>query len=185
MKIAWKYIAQAVEFYESVGFTYIEVPWIVDPKVVAVTLPEGHKPYDTVGGTLVGSAEQSFLALAVAGKLESGAYVAASPCFRDDTPDELHQNTFFKVELIDIRPISEPFGQYDVRKMARIARNFLVNLPCAWESQIVEYEHGFDIELNGIELGSYGYRQHGDWHWVYGTGLAEPRFSIATAKSQK
>lgn len=181
MKISWKFIAQAIEFYESIGFTYVEVPWIVDPKAVAITLPAGHTAFQTMDGALVGSAEQSFLALAMAGKLESGTYVAASPCFRDDTPDALHQRTFFKVELIDIRPRSESFGKYDVQKMAKIARSFFINLPQGWGVQIVECDHGLDIELNGIELGSYGYREHGDWHWVYGTGLAEPRFSLATA----
>ena len=33
-----------------------------------------------------------------------GRYVTASPCFRDDAPDELHKTWFFKVELIDVFP---------------------------------------------------------------------------------
>jgi hypothetical protein len=44
---------------------------------------------------------------------------------------------------------------------------------------IVKTEIGHDIELNGIEIGSYGWRQNQDIIWAYGTGLAEPRFSIA------
>lgn len=34
-----------------------------------------------------------------------------------------------------------------------------------------------DIVFRGIELGSYGIREHKYLKWVYGTGLAEPRFS--------
>jgi hypothetical protein len=30
---------------------------------------------------------------------------------------------------------------------------------------------------NGFELGSYGVRQYHDITWIYGTGIAEPRFS--------
>ena len=40
-------------------------------------------------------------------------------------------------------------------------------------------DESYDIESNGIELGSYGIRQHENITWVYGTGLAEPRLSIA------
>lgn len=45
-------------------------------------------------------------------------------------------------------------------------------------------EQGFvqmylDGELNGIEIGSYGYRSYRELHWIYGTGLAEPRFTLA------
>lgn len=178
--IRYDLIARAIAAYQDAGFTYVEVPWVVDPKAVEVTLPEGHKAMTTADGTLVGSAEQSFIALAIAGRLEPGDYVAASPCFRDDTPDELHQRTFFKVELIRIQPLDHEFGDYAVRKMAKVARNFMTSLPDAWGAQIVERDDGLDIELNGIELGSYGHRSHGDWHWIYGTGLAEPRFSIAT-----
>jgi len=36
---------------------------------------------------------------------------------------------------------------------------------------------GWDLNLYGQEIGSYGIRKLGGHHWVYGTGLAEPRFS--------
>jgi hypothetical protein len=45
------------------------------------------------------------------------------------------------------------------------------------EIKIVKTNIGYDLELNNIELGSYGVRKYGQLHWVYGTGLAEPRFS--------
>jgi hypothetical protein len=43
----------------------------------------------------------------------------------------------------------------------------------------VKTDVGYDLEINGIEVGSYGRREVGDFTWVYGTGLALPRFSQA------
>lgn len=40
-------------------------------------------------------------------------------------------------------------------------------------------EFSYDLEINNIEVGSYGIRQYKNLFWVYGTGLAEPRFSQA------
>jgi hypothetical protein len=41
---------------------------------------------------------------------------------------------------------------------------------------------GIDLYLNGIEVGSYGIRKHNSYQWVYGTGLALPRFDKALNK---
>ena len=41
------------------------------------------------------------------------------------------------------------------------------------------------LSLDGIELGSYGFRKHLDYGWVFGTGVAEPRLSIALDKLKK
>ena len=43
----------------------------------------------------------------------------------------------------------------------------------------ISTDEGYDIVLNGIEVGSYGIRQHENLRWIYGTGIAEPRFSTA------
>jgi hypothetical protein len=32
---------------------------------------------------------------------------------------------------------------------------------------------------NDIEIGSYGMREYENFKWIYGTGMAEPRFSKA------
>ena len=40
----------------------------------------------------------------------------------------------------------------------------------------------WDISLNGIEVGSYGYRTYAGHHWIFGTGLALPRMTIALEK---
>ena len=52
------------------------------------------------------------------------------------------------------------------------------NVPTA-----VKTDEGYDLEINGIEVGSYGARYHAKigW-WAYGTGLAEPRYTTAMNK---
>lgn len=42
---------------------------------------------------------------------------------------------------------------------------------------VINTDEGFDIEINGHELGSYGIRKHEYLSWIYGTGCAEPRMS--------
>jgi len=43
------------------------------------------------------------------------------------------------------------------------------------ENSIINY----DINYKNYELGSYGIRKHKNlFHWVYGTGCAEPRLSL-------
>jgi hypothetical protein len=105
--ISWRDIADAVSIYETNGFKYIEVPWVVSDASVNVTLPKHIKAARCVMPgidlPLVGSAEQSFIELAVRGDLPNqGRFLAVSPCFRDDAPDDLHQKTFMKVELIEL-----------------------------------------------------------------------------------
>ena len=39
-----------------------------------------------------------------------------------------------------------------------------------------------DIMYKDIELGSYGIRKHKNVEWIYGTGVALPRLSIAMTK---
>lgn len=179
--ISWRDIAAAVSIYEADGFRYVEVPWYVSDKAVNATLPKGVVAMrctatgSSIDLPLLGSAEQAFIELALRGELDLGKYVAASPCFRDDKPDNLHQKTFFKVELIEItekKPTKEA-----VQVMAETALSFFHMLEGGDKAKIVETPDGLDIELHGVELGSYGRRSFDGVHWVYGTGLAEPRFS--------
>jgi hypothetical protein len=194
-RIDWSLVGRAVAHYESAGFKYVEVPWIVHNSTVNATLPEGKEPFlinrpwsdmHAYTPTLVGSAEQGFLQMMLDGKLGPGRYVTASPCFRDDEVDELHHKDFFKVELCTVLNHMAPY-EY-VRSLAVEADAFFRSvfrragtLP-AEHLQMVETAIGLDIELGGIEIGSYGARYYEGHHWVYGTGLAEPRFSQAMAK---
>jgi hypothetical protein len=43
----------------------------------------------------------------------------------------------------------------------------------------------YDIMLDGIEIGSYGHRTCLFCNWIYGTGLAEPRFSRINRNMRK
>lgn len=50
---------------------------------------------------------------------------------------------------------------------------------------IEKVDYGYDLLLSGIEVGSYGFREYKNNKWIYGTGLAEPRFSQAFEKFVK
>jgi hypothetical protein len=176
--IRWDFVSQAIAYYSGLGYRYVEVPWVVGSEAINVTLPSGRTAFSTMGGALVGSAEQSFIHMTLNGTLGEGDYVAATPCFRDDIVDQWHQKAFFKVELISLSPT--PLDSSLVLSMARMAHGFFTRMPGGESAVIVCTPDGFDIELGDVELGSYGYREYRGLHWVYGTGLAEPRFSLAT-----
>lgn len=191
--IDYSLISRAIEYYRGKGFNYVEAPWMAHHKAVHSTLPKDKTPfylsgnYDIDGFALVGSAEQAFVQLMLDGKLPLGSHMAAGPCFRDDEVDELHQKTFFKVELIIVTEYAPPpefafhtmaLDAYECFQSMKIELTYNRNTAL----KIVETEVGYDINLNGIEIGSYGVRSFEGHHWIYGTGLAEPRFSMALAK---
>lgn len=167
-------IANAIEYYKFIGYKYIEVPWLVNKEAIDSTIPKGLFPTKCYDRYLVGSAEQSFVQLILDNKINNGKYVAASPCFRDELEDEWHQKTFFKVELINIGSnkyidiINDAFKCFEYLG----AKNMEV---------LINDDH-LDVNMNGIEIGSYGFRKFNDFFWVYGTGIAEPRFTKAKGR---
>lgn len=167
-EIDYSLIAQALDFYKDKGFKYIEVPWVVPKEYNEVTFP-GPFPFSTEYGVLIGSAEQALIYMAAMGKLAWDCpYVSISPCFRDDKVDATHQKSFLKVELFILG-----HSQYF---LLTSAKEFYQSIGLTTET--VTTEQGFDLYSKGIELGSYGERQHKDVKWTYGTGLAEPRTSL-------
>jgi hypothetical protein len=189
----------ASDHYESHGFNPIDVPWSVEPAFSEMTSVDD--AFALRGGNvMVGSAEQAFLQQMIAPAsgypvvLLDKTYQAITPCFRGDTTDELHRTQFMKLELFS--------ASKDVDRLFKIldrVRELAVDL---FEEMIVEYagDHrhllltsvlptggqSFDINLirigrEPIELGSYGIRSYHDTHWVYGTGLALPRFADAVS----
>jgi len=192
-EIDWSLIGDAIEFYKRFKFKYVEVPWMVFNEAIDATIPVGKQPFyiggrhgGVSGGALVGSAEQSFLQLMLDGKLEQGRYVTASPCFRDDEVDELHFKDFFKVELIHVIDDTAA-GQTDADALVNILLQTALHFFASKMSdtdrvRIVTTDIGRDIFVNGVEVGSYGYRTYRGHHWIYGTGLAEPRFSQARSR---
>ena len=188
--INWSRIARAVERYTSLGFKYIETPWHVDKDAAMITCPSESFLVNTdrvwqkpnlrqAPQSLVGSAEQGFLQLAQNGQLNGVNYISAGPCFREEPVyDELHHPQFFKVEMFVLcKDDSE--AQWVSKELLYKAKIFMQE-EAGTSVSIVDEGHGWDLELNGIELGSYGYRcADGVGWWAYGTGVAEPRFSQA------
>ncbi len=129
-------------------------------------------------GDLVASGEQSFIQMWMDGILKKGKWQCATPCFRDEPIiDDLHLNYFFKVELIEVLP-ADP--EKSLHRMVNDAIRFFRNYVSV---EVEDTSIGHDIiSSGGIELGSYGYREHGDFKWVYGTGVAEPRLSYVESE---
>lgn len=171
----WNNLARTVEHFTRQGFTYIEVPWLVPGEVTAITAPHPLcGDFSTVAGDLVGSAEQSFIHLMQQGKLGKGRYVTLSPCFREEkVHNNLKRPWFMKVELIAV-------DEEVTEELTRLCQQWFEHLS-GHKVDIIATEMGLDLELCGIELGSYGYRAHNGLKWTYATGLAEPRFSQAVA----
>jgi hypothetical protein len=161
--IDWSLIADAIFYYEALGYEYCEVPWLVPDNIARMTYDA--ESLQCQAGTLIGSAEQGFLAL----PSREGKMVSCSPCFRKEPViDRLHQSWFMKVELYQE-------GSH-VEELVRDAFNFFQK----WvDCTLYETPEGIDIVASGIEIGSYGEHHEGNRHWTYGTGLALPRFSIA------
>ena len=186
--IDWRVIANAVEHYVGLGFTSIEVPWVVPDEVAAATAPAHVRPLTTRDGTLVGSAEQSLLHLAATGSIGPGRYVAVSPCFRDDAPDVLHGRHFVKVELMHLWPEGDPWAvRNEVILQARgffLSQGVLATIDPNPGGELGQFDL-VSPPPSGVELGSYGVRTATlggrEILWVYGTGVAEPRFSTVRA----
>lgn len=172
--IDWVRLITAISFYSCKGYHYTNLDWTVDRKISEITKPIDRRDYFIEDKSLVASGEQSFLQLIVDNKLSNGRYCGITPCFRDeDAVDELHQRYFMKVELINTLDVNKE----SLNKM----------IDCAYELyskylniEVIEVgDQLYDIvdSKNKIELGSYGIRHYENIHWVFGTGLAEPRLS--------
>lgn len=169
---AWARIGKAVEFYQSRGYVYMDTPWLVEQMEYWATKPAGvadlYMPaWDKY---LVASAEQGFLSLLRSGACIENA-VSVSPCFRDEPQSDprTHSPWFMKVELISTTKA--------VDEVLHDAKDFMREYATV---DIVPTSAGdCDLEIGGIEVGSYGRRRYREFEWVYGTGLAEPRFSYA------
>ena len=193
MQVNWTRISDAVTFYTTLGFEYVETPVYVDNDTAMITCPRdnaivhtSHKRVQSnnrvIDQSLVGSAEQGFLQLAKHGNLPNVNYVSAGPCFREEPVyDELHHSQFFKVELF-VRCKSNEEAAFGVQEVISRAWRFMQEQTDD-PIKLVDEGHGWDLQLNGIEVGSYGYRYHDQigW-WIYGTGIAEPRFTQAMNK---
>ena len=171
----------AIETYMSLGYEYIELPWSVEPVYSQLTKPDFCEDIPYGDEMLVGSGEQSFIQMFDRGKLSPGKYVGVTPCFRDETVfDQWHKKYFMKVELIVLtRDDDSDTHDSMLNNVLGDARTFFNK---HIYNEVILTDQGYDLySYFGIELGSYGVRSWKDFHWVYGTGCAEPRLTSAIA----
>jgi hypothetical protein len=183
---------KAIEAWRAQGFRYVDLPWMVPKEFSDATRPPECRDLRTLYGSFVASGEQSFLQLWDAGQL-SGArgYVGWTPCLRDEKLDALHQHGFMKAEWFVPLVGEHPHDWAAVLPQlvtTQVEIFKLVAHECGEVSQgalevVALGPEQVDIELNGVEIGSYGRREFRGRYYLYGTALALPRFTSAMARS--
>ncbi|WP_315922316.1 hypothetical protein [Mesorhizobium sp. SP-1A] len=176
--VNWEYLVAALQWYEARGYKRVDLPWHASLEAIQSTLDDLGRSYELGDlGLLVGSAEQSFVDALMNGTLGQGKFVSLTPCFRKEPVfDATHHPYFMKVELFD----TNAYDGTDF-EIALEARTFMTEIS-GISPDVVPTEIGYDLEINGIEVGSYSSRKYKGYEWTCGTGIAEPRFSIAIAR---
>lgn len=159
------------------------VPGLVDPDVMTHTCPPGvhdTRLYGQGDDTVVASAEQSFLQLDKDGELEPGWWMALTPCYREEPVlDDVHLPVFLKLELMRLAPEGQELHRLEAEWVAYRLKDFFMEF-YAMPTTVIETEDGWDVMYEDLELGSFGVRRTMTGRsYIYGTGLAEPRASIA------
>ena len=176
-------IGHAQSFYRALGYKNVEVPWTVSHDASRATAPPGANLFPTPVGVLIASGEQGFIELMRQGAMAPGKWQTTTPCFRDEKEhNELTRFSFMKTELIWYMPEDNRLAFETVLNNA-ISCFYEISEAEVFEG--VQTAEGVDIYFNGVELGSYGVRTMDKHVWVYGTGLAEPRFSIMMRRQQQ
>lgn len=173
--INYKLLDDSLIHYENKGFKRIEAPWTVSQYVDNITRPEDRVPFELKHNDkrLVASGEQSFLYLYLKEFLPLGQFQTITPCYRYESFDYLHTKYFMKNELIK----TDVVNKVELDRMIVTALEFFYRFFPKTDLDTVKTEEGYDITVNGIELGSYGIRGCEFLEWIYGTGCAEPRTS--------
>jgi hypothetical protein len=178
------------------------VPWLVPDEIINITKPPHVHPHTVIKNgkkkNFVGSAEQSFLYLINKKFLLPGRYQAITPCMRDDDFGLYHTKYFMKNELIyfgddvtveNVEPLMKTaynFFLYYVSRALINSQNHSETIEAKDILKIVTTSvESWDIELAGVEIGSYGYRTCPFANWVYGTGVALPRLTRILKQIEK
>ena len=161
-------LMNAMNFYSNLGYKPCKCPTLVDEDIISHTLPENRKPLHHIDGKFyVGSAEQSFLQKIKEGEMLYDKMMFITPCQRDeDVLDESHLEVFLKVELINL-----------VSPVLMDVESFYKSI--GYDISIVKTSCGYDIELNNVEIGSFGSNSYLGVNYFYGTGIAFPRIEYA------
>lgn len=185
--IDYEMIGDAVNFYSAKGFARVESPWLVTKEIADITAPPGASTYivqkdtETKQKTFVASGEQSLLYIINKGFLPGdGKVQTVTPCMRNDPFDETHTKYFMKLELMHYSTSDDLSSFANVDRMIDAALAYYKCHVPQSDLKVVEVSgpsKTFDIVLDGVEIGSYGHRTCLFCNWIYGTGLAEPRFS--------
>lgn len=179
-------LQRTMEYWQNKGLSYVPLPWIVPQSIMDCPKPPWIEAPDiaTIVGPLVASGEQSFLWLSEQGRLPVNprGYIGWSPCFRRENYDHFHHHYFIKAELfIPVMPKTAELVLEDVisgseKWFATLANE--AGLPI--RRRVLSDQ--IDLELDNVELGSYGVRETPSGvPYVFGTALAEPRWTEALA----
>ena len=106
------------------------------------------------------------------GRMSVNGQILASAC--SIHTDDLHQEIFLKIELACTD------NSMSYRAIANDVIDFYDTLTDkAVMVDFSSFDNTLDIEVNGIEVGSYGQREYMGRSINFGTGLALPRFTQA------
>lgn len=178
-RIDYQKIVDATEYYKRLGYIETDVPWILPFKAYNATSPNDRRQFATLDGFLNASGEQSFIYLLQEGK-ELHKNFCITSCFRDEPVlDDLHQIYFVKLELF-IRDATEE----NLKNIIKDAKDFFDQFVETKEIQTGENSYDIIDVKNEIEIGSYGIRKIDGFTFIYGTGLALPRFDYIINKQK-
>lgn len=184
-----------MDWWTARGFQSVPLPWMVPDHCMAATRPP-HTRFPepaTSEGSLAASGEQSLLWLDEQGLLpaNSTGLIGWTPCFRNEAYDRWHHHYFLKAELFVPVNRSHAEGrlgalvaQVQTCWQMRARYEGLPERPLRVESTGTE---SVDIKLGQVELGSYGIRPRlgGRGSYLYGTALAEPRWTRAWTEARE
>lgn len=181
-------LGQVMALWQSAGAKLVSLPWTASQEAVAATRPSERDPttdIPTPFGFLLASGEQAFVEMASTLPLNQ-IHIGWTPCFRHEPEfDATHHYYFLKSEVfVRCTPSQASLEVERVRTIAMMSFQSLLRL----HNQTAHLEfrqtglNAFDIECNAIEVGSYGVRTYKEQTYVFGTALAEPRWSETLTK---
>lgn len=189
--INYQYLADSIEHYEKRGFKRIESPWTVSKSISYITKPPVASDFTITekDKVLVASGEQSFLALYNKGFLPVGQYQTITPCFRNDIFTPYHTKYFIKNELIKTDKVNAFELNGVIHAAFSLFKSYFRDDDAGLKVKEIVANLAYDIiYCDGnieLELGSYGMRECEFLKWIFGTGIAEPRFSRVIEKYGK